>query len=596
MNKTIIININSIVFHIEEDAYETLRSYMIEIKRHFGNSEDSREILEDIENRIAEMFSERIQTGRKEVINREDVDQVIAQMGRVSDFDVEIDDEPRAEAEPKAAFADHTEQSGSQQEESKEHKEQTADFGFTEYLTSKKLMRDMDDKVLSGVCSGLGHYFNIEAKWVRIIFVLFFLFGGSGVLLYFVLWAVMPKATTRADKLAMRGEQANLHNFKKSFDEEMKGVRENFSGAGEHISRGARSVGNSLGSIFSVIGKILGVLVLIWAGLSIIGMFIFFVFNVLNIMGYKNDIFFDPLEVLDPTSAFFAILAGCAAIIIPLLAIFFIMLRVVFKTRPMNNYASMSLLAAWIVSIVMILYFVVVTNQDTNQESTISVEKTIEPKDTYILSENDIRVIKTTDEDFNNNRENGFKVGSLVGNYLREDISVSIEPLDSLKAPYLQYNYFAKGGSYADASNRAGKINYSVKQEDNNIYFNSHFTLQEKQLIRAQHVHVNLFLPVGTKVIIDDNLSRKLDGIETWKCKAEKNSKTSEWIMTKSGLKCILKLEEEKAKAEEERLEELKEQQKEKEEKAKEEADEKKKDKTEATSEDKESSTVDSNA
>jgi phage shock protein PspC (stress-responsive transcriptional regulator) len=308
---------------------------MIEIKRHFGNSEDSREILEDIENRIAEMFSERIQTGRKEVINREDVDQVIAQMGRVSDFDAELGDEPKVESkvetDPKAAFADTAEQVNSDEPEFKENPEQGSDYGFTEYLTSKKLMRDMDDKVLSGVCSGLAHYFNIEAKWVRIIFVLFFLFGGSGVLLYFVLWAVMPKATTRADKLAMRGEQANLHNFKKSFDEEMKGVRENFSGAGEHISRGARSVGDSLGSFFSVIGKILAVLVLIWAGLSIIGIFVFFVFNVLNIMGYQNPMFFPPLEVLDPASAFFAILAGTVAIIIPLLAIFFIMLRVIFK-------------------------------------------------------------------------------------------------------------------------------------------------------------------------------------------------------------------------------------------------------------------------
>ena len=60
MNKTIIININSIVFHIEEDAYEVLRSYMIDIKKHFGQSEDSKEILEDIENRISEMFTEKI--------------------------------------------------------------------------------------------------------------------------------------------------------------------------------------------------------------------------------------------------------------------------------------------------------------------------------------------------------------------------------------------------------------------------------------------------------------------------------------------------------------------------------------------------------
>ncbi len=593
MNKTIIININSIVFHIEEDAYETLRSYMIEIKRHFGKSEDSREILEDIENRIAEMFSERIQTGRKEVINREDVEQVISQMGRVSDFELENGDEPRMETEPKAAFADYAEGDEARQTQEAPAQEPNPEPNFTEYLTSKKLMRDMDDKVLSGVCSGLAHYFNIETKWVRVIFILFFLFGGSGVLLYFVLWAVMPKAVTRADKLAMRGEQANLHNFKKSFDEEMKGIRENFTGAGEHISRGARSVGDSLGSFFSIIGKILAVLVLIWAGLSIIGMFIFFVFNVLNIMGYQNPIFFPPLEVLDPTSAFFAILSGTVAIIIPLLALFFVMLRVVFKTRPMNNYASMTLLATWIVSIVMILYFVVVTNQDFVEESTISVEKTLDKKDTYIISENDVRVIKATDEDFIKKRINQGKDGLLIGNYLRNDISVYIEPVDSLKAPYIQYNYIAKGASYAAASARASKISYQVNQNADNLMFDSHFALQDKQLIRDQHVRMNVYLPVGTKVLLNRNMEWKVRDIWAHECHGKEESKFSEWIMTKNGLKCILKLEEEKAKEAEEKVKEAEEKAKEAEEEAKEKL---KKENKEATTEGAKASSEENNA
>src|SRR5690606_19664165 len=144
MNKTIIININSIVFHIEEDAYETLRSYMIEIKKHFGNTSESKEILEDIENRIAEMFSERIETGRKEVINLEDVQQVITQMGRVSDFE-------------------ESEESAGESYQQSEKEEQPTDTHF-----GKKLMRDPDDKILGGVCSGLAHYFAMDPRWIRI--------------------------------------------------------------------------------------------------------------------------------------------------------------------------------------------------------------------------------------------------------------------------------------------------------------------------------------------------------------------------------------------------------------------------------------------
>ncbi|MEY5068896.1 MAG: hypothetical protein RLZ47_758, partial [Bacteroidota bacterium] len=88
MNKTIIININGIVFHIEEDAYEVLIQYMNEIKQHFGFSADSYEIVNDIENRLAEMFAERLATSGKEVIVLAEVQEVIAQMGKPSDFDL----------------------------------------------------------------------------------------------------------------------------------------------------------------------------------------------------------------------------------------------------------------------------------------------------------------------------------------------------------------------------------------------------------------------------------------------------------------------------------------------------------------------------
>ncbi len=73
MNKTIIININGIVFHIEEDAYEILKNYMTADKRHFSNSADSLEITTDIENRIAEMFSETLEKENKQVIVAQDV-------------------------------------------------------------------------------------------------------------------------------------------------------------------------------------------------------------------------------------------------------------------------------------------------------------------------------------------------------------------------------------------------------------------------------------------------------------------------------------------------------------------------------------------
>ncbi|MCL8001006.1 PspC domain-containing protein, partial [Brucella sp. 21LCYQ03] len=131
---------------------------MIDIKRHFGRSEDSKEILEDIENRIAEMFSERIHSGKKEVIGIDDVNQVIGQMGRVSDFEAGLVGED--EEAPSTADA----------EKANEEQEQQAPINEPTYF-AKKLMKDPDDKILGGVCSGLGHYFGIEPKWVRVMFL-----------------------------------------------------------------------------------------------------------------------------------------------------------------------------------------------------------------------------------------------------------------------------------------------------------------------------------------------------------------------------------------------------------------------------------------
>ncbi|UZJ65043.1 PspC domain-containing protein [Sphingobacterium sp. KU25419] len=190
--------------------------------------------MEDIENRIAEMFTEKIQTGIKEVLNMDDVNAVIAQMGSVSDFEINDADQQYTDQQTNNAYAN--------------------------FRTGKKLMRDPEDKVISGVCSGLGHYFGIEARWVRLLFVLFVVVFGSGFLVYIILWIVMPIAITRADRMEMRGESPNIQNFKRSFEEELSGIRDNFSGAGSTFNRGVESAGTAFGEIVKIFAKVIGLI------------------------------------------------------------------------------------------------------------------------------------------------------------------------------------------------------------------------------------------------------------------------------------------------------------------------------------------------
>jgi len=188
MNKTIIININGTVFHIEEDAYEILKAYMTNVKRHFLNSADSLEITTDIENRIAEMFTETLTRENKQVIVEQDVNSIIEQMGRVEEFDEIYDD-----SQPAGTFNYNT--------------------------GERRLFRDPDDRIISGVCSGMASYFNISPVWIRLAFAIAFCFFGSGLLLYIILWIVIPLAVTRADRMAMRGQKPDLQGFKTNLQE-----------------------------------------------------------------------------------------------------------------------------------------------------------------------------------------------------------------------------------------------------------------------------------------------------------------------------------------------------------------------------------------
>jgi len=167
MKKTITINISGIVFHIEEDGYESLKSYLDDVKRYFGTFADNSEIIADIESRIAEIFMSKL-SDSKQALAAADVEDLIRTMGRPSDF--------------KAADAAEEEQASTSGTTNNEAAQ-----------PAKKLFRDEMKKVIGGVCAGLGHYFKIDPVWIRLLFALL-VYGsfGSIILIYIIMWAVVP--------------------------------------------------------------------------------------------------------------------------------------------------------------------------------------------------------------------------------------------------------------------------------------------------------------------------------------------------------------------------------------------------------------------
>lgn len=190
MNKIEYINLGGNPLAIDLDAYKKLKLYIASLKSYFGASEYADEIVQDIEVRLSELIHESMK-GRK-IANIKDVEYSINIMGLPEQFD------------------------SPEHEQSQEHSSESDKTTFKEKdkKYDKKLFRDPENKILGGVCSGLAAYFNIDDPiWVRLTFVVFTLTGGAGVLIYIIMWIIMPKAKTSIDRLRMKGNPINFQNI-----------------------------------------------------------------------------------------------------------------------------------------------------------------------------------------------------------------------------------------------------------------------------------------------------------------------------------------------------------------------------------------------
>ena len=204
MKKTISINIAGTVFYIEEDGFEKLNAYLKSIQKYFSSYEGSKEIVEDIEARIAEKFWDKRKSDEKQAISLQDVDGLIASMGSVSDFEAIQEEEDLVMAGEK-----------SEAKEANGDSSKTSDTYGYEYKTqygkakseykydsgTKKLYRDSQRKLLGGVCAGLAHNLGFDPLWIRLFFLFLFLgigpitagaFSGIMVVFYVACWIAFP--------------------------------------------------------------------------------------------------------------------------------------------------------------------------------------------------------------------------------------------------------------------------------------------------------------------------------------------------------------------------------------------------------------------
>jgi len=260
MKKAEKINIKGSIFHIDDDAYKLLKSYLESIKECFSGKEGDTEIIDDIESRIVEIFQSEISKHKKEVITINDVKKAIDTLGKPEDFkDIEDD---------------------SKQTSSKESR-------------TRHLYRDVENSIIAGISSGIGHYMAMDPAWIRAAFLLLILFNGLGLILYLILWIVIPPAKTTSQRIEMKGEKVNIENIEKAIRNEFENVKENFQRIKD--SDGFNRTKDGITRFFEIIGKLIVAFVkfiVLLIGISFIIIGFLMLFGLIGLFVYKEWAFF----------------------------------------------------------------------------------------------------------------------------------------------------------------------------------------------------------------------------------------------------------------------------------------------------------------
>lgn len=371
MKKVVKVSIGNIAFTIAEDAHLILNEYLADLSKHYKNKQSGDEIIDGIEERIAELLYER--GGKESVVTSDVIKEIIAVLGKAEDIDQEEGENRTQENEGRV----------------------------------KKLYRDPLNKVFGGVCGGLAAFFNRDALLFRVLFVILFIgfsifhwhFGGSFfAILYIVLWIVVPAANTTEQRCAMRGESPSIQDIQKNINNGMKNFEKgamkmaNDSCSSDIWKNIARVIEIFIGFIFTIIGL---------SGLAI-AVISFFGFEIL---GYSFS-----SSVSNMYSIFFGGVAGLwllkISVILPFIGLLYAGIVMLFNFKSPKWKPGLIIFILWFLSVIGVA-FIVISNsmRFINTEECVTKAPLSIPKDTLYIEYaqldkwGDSKVVIDADED-----------------------------------------------------------------------------------------------------------------------------------------------------------------------------------------------------
>ena len=589
MKKVININFQGTIVPIEESSYELLQQYIESLRRYFANEEGRDEIINDIESRISELFQERLKSGST-CITDDDVNLIIKNMGRPEDFEeaekgdhAESDKNETSDNAKKGENFFHGDWSWKGKRLYRDENNKilggvcsgiaayfgidpvivrilflVSGIGILAYIilwmfvpgsnmlengVRKRLYRNPDGKIIGGVCSGIGSYFDVNPWLPRFIFLIpfisfFFRWGHFGPLtfpnflsfsfspgsfiIYIILWLVIPEASTTSEKLEMKGEKVDLNSIKNSVLKEMKdvGVRVGKMGqdVGERVGKMGMEAGNLakeksadfekeihtatyrssgvLGNIITTIFKIFMYFILGCIALGIIIALFSIAIVAIGLFPLKNFVLTDGWQTVFAWGTLIFFIA------VPVIGIITFIIRRFARIKTTNKLIRYSFIGLWVLGIVCFVSLITSVGRDFKSISSLYEQQ-------IHLSNPSVKSLEVVPfQDLNYRRIGWFNLepfgtfGSTEDTAFIGNVKIKIvkSPTDSFQLSIIK---MSNGRTRKSADTLVSLINFNVQQNDSLLMLDRAITVNTTDKFRNQYVEVTIAVPVGHYIKID---------------------------------------------------------------------------------------------
>ena len=422
---------------------------------------------------------------------------------------------------------------------------------------ARRFYRDPDSRIIGGVCSGIGYYFGIDPIIIRLLFVITFFTLGGSLFVYIILWIITPKASTRAEKLQMKGRKVNIENIKQTVKDEANEVKKNFKNfegrvdgfangeSGKRIGGFFQSffgfIGSILRNVLSFFGRFFGLILIFFSGfwmlfllLSLVGIHLWD--GPLSINGDASLLSAADLNSLIFTSAwtgyFFSIGLGLF-FGIPLLLLFVIGVRILFGIRKNTKYIGLGFGGAWLMGIILLVVGSASIAGDFSKEERTSRTMALPPSlaDTINISVNTKSIPHGIGTSHPNGFLNLFKIDKKAKYFSNVKLNVVQNNSDSILITVKQKS---RGSSYKKAMFNAEQIQYSYSTVGNEMIFDPYFSIPLSEQYRFQEVELTISIPVGKTIFLGKGTSWIIYDITNTSNTHDRQMIEKYWTMTEN--------------------------------------------------------------